>query len=162
MDTDDYRLLEELQSGLPLIREPFAELAQRLGMPESEILRRLRLLREEGIIRKFRARIDQRRTGFTANALVAWRTPEETRERAGLILAACPGVTHCYERQTVPGRWEYSLYTVHHGRSRDRVLAEVAELAGEAGLSDYLVLFSTQEFKRSSAGRIGHYLKAAS
>ena len=54
----------------------------------------------------------------------------------------------------MPGRWEYSLYTVHHGRSREAVGGEVNKIAEAAGLSDYLVLFSTEEFKRVPILRI--------
>jgi len=37
---------------------------------------------------------------------------------------------------------------VHHGFSREDVEDEVRRMAEQAGLSRYLVLFSTEEFKR--------------
>jgi siroheme decarboxylase len=157
MDRTDYELLRQLQEGLPLVQEPFQELGRRLGLEEHEVLERLRALRAAGIIRRFRARIDQRQVGLTANALAAWCIPPEMKEIASRILASSPCVTHCYERQPVPGRWHYTLYTVHHGKSRDQVLDEVASIATRAGISDYLVLFSTREFKRSAAVRIGEH-----
>jgi siroheme decarboxylase len=157
MDRTDYALLRKLQEGLPLVQEPFQELGRRLGLEEHEVLERLMALRAAGIIRKFRARIDQRQVGLTANALVAWCIPPEIKESTGRILASSPCVTHCYERQPVPGRWNYTLYTVHHGKSRDHVLDEVSSIAARAGISDYLVLFSTKEFKRSAAVRIGEH-----
>jgi hypothetical protein len=67
---------------------------------------------------------------------------------AGALLASFPSVTHCYERKPVSGRWDYSLYTVHHGYSREEVEEDVRLLAGQAGLYRYLILFSTEEFKR--------------
>jgi DNA-binding Lrp family transcriptional regulator len=155
MDGTDLRLLGELERGLPLVREPFRELADRIGLTEPDVLERISRLQETGIIRKLRARINQRRVGYTANALVAWNMPRGIRNGAAPVLAGSPGVTHCYERQPVPGRWEYSFYTVHHGRSRDAVLREVSALARRAGITDYLVLFSTEEFKRAPAVRIG-------
>jgi siroheme decarboxylase len=157
MDRTDYELLRELQGGLPLAREPFQELGRRLGLEEREVLERLGSLRAAGIIRKFKARIDQRQVGLTANALVAWCIPPGIKEITSRILASSPGITHCYERQPVPGRWNYTFYTVHHGKSRDMVLHEVSSIAGRAGISDYLVLFSTKEFKRSAAVRIGEH-----
>ena len=66
----------------------------------------------------------------------------------GKRLAAFPSVTHCYERRPVPGRWEYTLYTVHHGYSQNLVLDEIRAIAERTGYRDYLVLFSTREFKR--------------
>jgi siroheme decarboxylase len=157
MDKTDYELLRELQEGLPLVQEPFQELGRRLGLAEDEVLERLLALRAAGIIRKFRARIDQRRVGLTANALVAWCIPPEVKEITSRILASSPCVTHCYERKPVPGRWNYTVYTVHHGKSRDLVLQEISSIAGRAGISDYLVLFSTREFKRSAAVRLGEH-----
>ena len=154
LDPADSRLLGELENGLPLVPEPFEEIGNRLGMSGDEALERIRHLQEAGIIRKFRARINQRLVGISANALVAWKPADPVKEDIGPLLAAFPCVTHCYERRPVPGRWEYSLYTVHHGFSRDAVLAEVRTIADRIGVGDYAVLFSTEEFKRVPNVRI--------
>ena len=154
MDPADLKILAALEEGLPLVPEPFAEIGKRLGLSAEEVLGRTQKLREAGVIRRFRARINQRQVGIAANALVAWGCTKMPAEKAGALLAAFPSVTHCYERRPVPGRWEYSLYTVHHGRSREAVEDEVRKIAGAAGLSDYLILFSTEEFKRVPHVRI--------
>jgi DNA-binding Lrp family transcriptional regulator len=152
MDKTDISLLRELERGLPLVPAPFAEIGKTLGLAEQEVMDRVRHLRESGIIRKVRARIDQRKLGITANALVAWKP---AGEGSGDRLAAIPSVTHCYERRLVPGRWEYTHYTVHHGTSRDEVLGQVRAVAESIGCPDYTVLFSTREFKRVPNVRIG-------
>ena len=118
MDPIDVHLLRELEHGLPLVPAPFEEIGKRLGLSGDEVMERIRLLKEAGIIRKFRARIDQRKVGITANALVAWKPAGSGGNDLGKLLAAFPSVTHCYERRPVPGRWEYTHYTVHHGYSR--------------------------------------------
>jgi hypothetical protein len=146
MDPIDVHLLRELERGLPFVPAPFEEIGKRLGLSSDEVLERIRYLKEAGIIRKFRARIDQRKVGITANALVAWKATGD--DDMGKLLAAFPSVTHCYERRPVPGRWEYTHYTVHHGYSKDRVLAEVRAVAEQIHNPDFLVLFSTREFKR--------------
>ena len=148
MDPVDIRLLQELERGLPFVPAPFAEIGKRLGLSGDDVIERIRLLKESGTIRKFRARIDQRKVGITANALVAWKPAGDGGNEFGNQLAAFPSVTHCYERRPVPGRWEYTYYTVHHGHSRDQVLDEVKAMAGKIGCPDYTVLFSTREFKR--------------
>ncbi|MDO9550167.1 MAG: AsnC family transcriptional regulator [Methanoregula sp.] len=155
MDQIDRSLLKELENGLPLVSEPFDELGQRLQISGAEVLKRLRQLKENGIIRKFRARINQRQIGITANAVVAWQIPDTSSPELYSQFASFPGVSHCYQRQAVPGRWNYTLYTVHHGRSRTGVLAQVRMLADKTGISSYVVLFSTEEFKRIPAVRIG-------
>ncbi len=154
MDQRDLQILAELENGLPLVPEPFEEIGKRLGMTGEEVLGRLEGLRGAGIIRRFRARINQRQLGITANALVAWDCNGKSAGETGRLLASFSAVTHCYERKPVPGRWEYSLYTVHHGFSRKEVRDEVRKIAKETGLSDYLILFSTVEFKRVPNVRI--------
>jgi len=148
MDPVDIQLLRELEHGLLLVPAPFEEIGKRLGLRGDEVMDRIRLLKEAGIIRKFRARIDQRKVGITANALVAWKTAGSGGNELGKQLAAFPRVSHCYERRVVPGRWEYTHYTVHHGYSKDQVMEEVRVIAEKIGCPEYTVLFSTREFKR--------------
>lgn len=154
MDPRDLKVLAALEGGLPLVHEPFAEIGRNLSMSGQEVLERARRLQEGGVIRKFRARINQRQLGIAANALVAWNCNGMSAIEAGARLAAFPGVTHCYERAAVPGRWEYRLYTVHHGYSREEVVREVRQVAEAAGLNDYLILFSTGEYKRVPNARV--------
>ena len=148
MDPIDVRLLRELERGLPFVPAPFDEIGKRLGLSGDEVVERIGLLKRAGIIRKFRARIDQRKVWITANALVAWKPAGAGNDDLGKLLAEFPSVTHCYERRPVPGRWEFTYYTVHHGYSKDRVLDEVKAVAEKIGCSEYTVLFSTREFKR--------------
>ncbi|MGB7992872.1 siroheme decarboxylase subunit beta [Methanoregula sp.] len=154
MDPNDLAILAALEDGLPFIPEPFAEIGKTLGITAEEVLDRIKKLQESGVIRRFRARINQRQVGISANALVAWRCNKKSTDKTGAFLASFPSVTHCYERRPIPGRWDYSLYTVHHGRSREKVIEEVKKIADAAGLSDYLILFSTEEFKRVPHVRI--------
>jgi len=155
MDHVDVQLLRELEHGLLLVPAPFEELGKRLGLRGDEVMNRIRLLKEAGIIRKFRARIDQRKVGITANALVAWKPAGSGGNELGKQLAAFPCVTHCYERRAVPGRWEYTHYTVHHGYSKDQVMEEVRGISDTIGCPEYAVLFSTREFKRVPNVRMG-------
>jgi DNA-binding Lrp family transcriptional regulator len=154
MDAIDRSLLTELEKGLPLVSEPFDDVGKRLHISGTEILQRIQRLKETGIIRKIRARINQRQIGITANAVVAWEVPDTTVPEHYARFASFPGVSHCYLRQSVPGRWDYTLYTVHHGRSREGVLLQVRKLADMTGAKNYIVLFSTEEFKRVPAARM--------
>lgn len=149
MDAADLLLLAELEKGLPLEKSPYAVIGDRIGMSEEEVLRRTGALKEARVIRRFRARINQRSLGIMANALVGWKTGRPDDDAAGLTLASMPGVTHCYRRSSFPGRWEYTHYTVLHGWSREQVLAEVEMIAQKTGFSEYIVLFSTDEYKRT-------------
>jgi DNA-binding Lrp family transcriptional regulator len=154
MDETDMAILQEIEGGIPLSDHPFREIGEKTGLPEAEVIERLQALREQGVIRRFRARINQRKAGMTANALVAWGVDSAEAPKIGGMMAGFPGVTHCYRRRPVPGRWEYELYTVHHSRRRVDLCSEVAEVAAVAGIDSYQVLFSGEEFKRSPTGSV--------
>jgi DNA-binding Lrp family transcriptional regulator len=154
MDQTDIHLLRELERGLPLVPAPFEEIGKRLNLGGDEVAERIRLLKEAGVIRRLRARIDQRKAGITANALVAWKPGRTGDGDFGKRLASFPSVTHCYERLPVPGLWEFTHYTVHHGYSREQVEEEVRSVAEQVGCPDHLVVFSSREFKRVPNVRI--------
>lgn len=152
MDGTDWAILRELEDGLPPVQQPFAGIGVRLGISEDEVISRIKMMKDTGIIRKIRARINQREIGISANALVAWNVPEGWDGFSRL--ANLPGVSHCYLRKPVPGKWEYSVYTVHHNRTQSEVYSIVRRFAGEEGITGYQVLFSTEELKRVPAVRI--------
>jgi len=71
LDQTDVRLLRELERGLPLVPAPFDEIGKRLDLDGDQVIERVRNLKEAGIIRKFRARIDQRKGGSLQ--MPSWR-----------------------------------------------------------------------------------------
>jgi len=155
LDNVDITLIKELEKGLPFQVQPFSSVGERVGISEDEVLIRIRQLKKTGVIRKIKARINQRKIGVIANALVAWNVTDADREKAGHLLSAFPGVTHCYERVPIPGKWEYSLYTVHHGYDKEIVTEEIKSMAEETGIEQYVIIFSTEECKRVPHIRIG-------
>jgi DNA-binding Lrp family transcriptional regulator len=160
IDPTDQAFLRVLQQGLPLTEDPYGEMAKTLGIERDEILSRIRALLDRGVIRRFGARINQRSLGITVNAMVAWKVPPQRVEEVGRIMAAHPEVTHCYERRTVPQRWEYNLYTVLHGYDADTVARYISELVTMTGVSERIVLYSTEEYKRTPAGRISEVVNS--
>ena len=52
-DSTDLHILDALQDDIPLVRRPFAAIAQRLGIPEQVLLDRLKRLQDEGIVREY-------------------------------------------------------------------------------------------------------------
>ena len=150
----DRDLLERIQDGIPLTGRPFRDIGRDLGMGEGEVLERLKSLQEEGVIRRFGARVNHHRIGLTANALVCWEVPEGLVEAAGRTFAAHPAVTHCYERVTVPGTWDFNLYTVLHSSSPAEIDRILRELSAGTGISRYVVLSSLKKFKHTMAARI--------
>jgi len=149
LDAIDRRLIRRLCGDLGDSLDPFADLASELGMEEADAIDRVNAYRDAGILRRFGAVLRHRRAGFRANGMSAWNVPDGEVETVGKKLAACPEITHCYERPRMPG-WDFNVYAMIHGRSEEECLAVAERMARETGIASYRVLFSKREFKKSS------------
>lgn len=144
----DRLIINELQQDLPLIPTPFSVMAEKVGMGVEQFLAGCQSLQERGIIRRFSASINHRNAGFTANAMSCWTVPADEIDSVGQKLALLKEVSHCYERKTNP-LWQYNIFAMIHGRSR-QVCHEISEkISRETGLTDYAMLYSTKEFKKT-------------
>lgn len=138
-----------LQWDLEIEPQPFLTLAAQLGVGEEELLAAIRSLMAQGYIRRFGATLRHQKSGFEANALVAWAVPEARLKAIGAQLAGQRAVSHCYARKGSPA-WPYNLYTMIHGRTREDCLNIAARMAAETGISDYELLFSETELKKTT------------
>ncbi len=144
----DRAAVRALQKDIPLVVRPFAELAAGVEMTEDDLLARAKRFLETGAMRRFAAVLRHRSAGYTSNAMVCWKADGVQIETAGAVFAAHPSVSHCYERPVDPD-WPYALYTMVHARSDGELEHVVSRLATSSQLSDYRVLRSIREYKKS-------------
>jgi len=146
----DKALIRILQEDLPLVAEPYAEIAVRLGMSEEEVLERVERWCEQGVIRRFGASVRHRQVGYKANCMVVWRVDDpDEQSRVGELFAALPQVTHCYRRPAFRD-WPYNLYTMIHGGDREDIDRLIAKMSSASGVQDYRPVFSVKEWKKTS------------
>ena len=152
-DARDLALLHAIEDGLPLVSRPFAQLGEQLDMPEGEVIARLWLLQNRGIVKRFGVVVRHHELGYRANAMVVWDIPDERVRELGRCLGGFSCVTLCYRRPRRLPAWPYTLFTMIHGRDREQVLARVGELVASCGLQDisHQVLFSRRRFKQRGA-----------
>jgi siroheme decarboxylase len=144
-ETDVARLM---QGDIPLTGRPFRKIAEITGITEEEALTIARDFKTRGIIRKFGAILRHQQVGYTNNVMVVWAVTPALAEEAGKTLSGFAEVTHCYER-TPPFAGRYNLFTMVHFRSRaDEALLK--EMAAAAGVADFRILRSLEEFKKNS------------
>ncbi len=48
----DYQLIAEIQGGLPLSSHPYAEVGAHIGLDEGEVIERIGLMQESGVIKR--------------------------------------------------------------------------------------------------------------
>lgn len=145
----DKQVILALQRDLEICPRPFQEVADFLGIGEEALLGAIRSLMDRGYIRRFGATLRHQQSGYEANALVAWAVPEADLKRIGQQLAGLRTVSHCYARRPAP-TWPYNLYTMVHGRTPDECVQIAAQMAAETGVSDYEMLFSETELKKTT------------
>ncbi|MCX5833658.1 MAG: Lrp/AsnC family transcriptional regulator, partial [Deltaproteobacteria bacterium] len=127
---------------------PFKKIAAAVCLEEKEILDIIHRLMEKGVIRKFGGVLRHQRAGFKRNAMILWAVPDERTAEAGKALSAFKEVTHCYER-VPPFEGRYNLFSMVHFPAGDPA-DFIQQLSRAAGSTDYRVLESREEYKKSS------------
>ena len=153
LNDTDRRLLAAIEDGLPLVAQPYAEIARRLGLAEGDVIERLERLIAGGVIKRFGLVLRHRALGYDANAMTVWDIPDDIVDEMAGRMAACPEVTLCYRRPRRLPDWPYNLFCMIHGRDRQTVADQIEALCRRAGCQDFdrAVLFSTREFKQRGA-----------
>ncbi len=154
LDELDRKIIAAMQDDLPLVPEPYKAVAAKLGIGEEELLARLAGYRARGEMRRMGAVLRHREIGYAANALCAWQVPADRLEEVAAAMTASAAVTHCYARVPRAG-WPYNFYIMLHGHTREECSRMAAALAAELGLGEFVMLFSTREWKKTSMRYFG-------
>ena len=144
----EIEVIRELQEDVELTPRPFSPMAERLGIPLQELFDIADSLQERSLMRRFSAVLHHRRAGFRSNAMAVWKVPSERAIEVGNIMAQSRWVTHCYERPTFPD-WPYTHFTMIHATSQETCEDVAAELSEATGISEYQLLYSTREYKKT-------------
>lgn len=151
LDAIDRKLIAATQGGFPLVTEPFAQVAEWLGLSEDEVLTRFEAMEDSGVMRRIAIAPNHYALGTTANGMTVWDVKDAVAETLGAKVGALPFVSHCYLRPRVIPHWRYNLFAMIHGTSR----AEVEEkrqhirqiLTDNCAADD--ILYSTRILKKT-------------
>jgi len=151
LDVVDRRIVAATQAGLPLVREPYRVIAEKVGLGQAEVIARLKRLLDEGAIRRIGAVPNHYALGFTANGMSVWDVADQAVAEIGARIGALDEVTHCYERPRHLPLWPYNLFAMVHGHTREEVRAKVEHIAGLIGPAarTHDILFSTRILKKA-------------
>ena len=144
----EIQVIRELQEDLPLESRPFETMTKRLGLTHQELFDIADSFMKRGIMRRFSAVLHHRRAGFKSNAMAVWKVPENRSVEVGNKMASSRWVTHCYERPTFPD-WKYTHFTMIHSTSQQQCEEVAREISKNTGITDYMLLYSTREYKKT-------------
>jgi DNA-binding Lrp family transcriptional regulator len=143
------KIIASIQQDIPVTERPYLEIARKLEIPEETLLETLRGLSARGVVRRFGATLRHQRTGYTANAMAAWRVDEKRIDTVGRTMASFRQVSHCYRRNPTSS-WPYNLYTMIHAEDENACHETARRMAQTAGVDCYVLLFSREELKKTS------------
>ena len=143
------KIIASIQEDIPITDRPYLDIAKKLEISEETLLESLQSLCSRGFIRRFGATLRHQKTGFTANAMAAWRVGEDRIEEVGNKMASFRQVSHCYRRNPTDG-WPYNLYTMIHANDKEACRQTAREMSQAAAVENYRLLFSRRELKKTS------------
>ena len=140
LDAVDAALVDEYQSGFPVVERPFRVVGKELGIDETEALERVRRLRERGVFRRFGAVLNPPVIG--SSTLAAVSAPEDRFDEVAAVVNGYRQVNHNYRRDH-----EWNMWFVVTAASREKRDAILAEIGAETGcdvlnlpmLTDYYI-----------------------
>jgi len=133
MREEKFRLLDEFQRDFPLCSRPYAEIGERLGLPEAEVIVTLRQLQARGCVSRVGATIVPGRVGAATLATIA--VADERLETVAELVNSYPEVNHNYEREH-----DFNLWFVITASREARVQAVVREIERRARCGKVLEL----------------------
>lgn len=153
LDDRDLQLLELTQQGLPVCSRPYARIGELINMPEQEVLERLAILKQQGLIKRWGVIVKHQKLGYKANAMVVWDIPDQQIKHYGRKISRLDFVTLCYQRPRKGKHWPYNLFCMIHGKDKETVLQQLNSLIEICGLKPFNhdILFSRQCFKQRGA-----------
>jgi DNA-binding Lrp family transcriptional regulator len=151
MNAIDGKIVRATQAGLPLVPQPYAEVARRIGISEEALLSRLKAMLADGRIRRIGAVPNHYALGYRANAMTVWDVDDAQVDELGRQVGALPFVSHCYRRPRRLPHWRYNLFAMVHGRDRvetQRLVDEIIPVLGPAARASD-VLYSVRILKKT-------------
>ncbi len=145
-------LLLEIQDGFPLSLTPYRDVAATLGVDAADVVDAVERLLDVRAIKRIGFVVDHRATGFRDNCMVAWDVPAKKLDSVGAAAGSLPFVTKCYHRPRRPDLgWNYTLFTMVHGRDAGAVEDRIDELAADYVPYPHVRLPTVEKLKQTGA-----------
>lgn len=150
-DELDRRIVLATQSGLPVVAEPYHQVAEQLGITAQHLMERLEAMKKDNRIRRIGVVPNHYKLGYTANGMSVWDVDDDIVNEVGEQIGNLDMVTHCYQRPRFLPEWSYNLFAMVHGHDREEVLNKVEQIAKILGSKarKHDILFSTRILKKT-------------
>ena len=141
IDDIDRAILNQIQSDFPLTSRPYQTIGQQLELSEGEVLKRVKRLKDAGVIRRIGGNFTPHELGFVST-LCAAKVPPDRISRFAEVVNRYPGVTHNYRREN-----KFNVWFTFIAPSMEEIEANLEQISAETGVTDILNLPATDVFK---------------
>ena len=127
MDYLDREIINQFQGGFPVVERPFAVMAKKLDIQESELLTRIRFMLDDGILTRFGPLYNIDKMGGTFS-LCAMQVPVEVFDEIAQKVNAFPEVAHNYQRDHRLNMW--FVIAAESGAALQDILQRIEDTTG--------------------------------
>ena len=145
IDTNDRKILQRIQSNLPLTSRPFLTLAEELGLEEDHVIERIKYFCEEGYVRRLAPIINTQKVGRYAT-LAAINVPDERITEVSELINGYSTVSHNYLRKGKDVEIPFNMWFTMSAASKADLDDKFKEIEEKTGLK-VLAFPTTKKFK---------------
>ena len=121
------KIVNDFQHGFPLTSQPYAAIADRLGVDESTVIENRRELQQKGVVTRVGAVFRPNTVGVSTLATIA--VPAERLESVAALVNAYPEVNHNYEREH-----QFNLWFVVTTDDKEHLQSVLTSIERQTGL----------------------------
>lgn len=144
MDSVDKEILNYIQLNFPICSRPYLSIARTLSLEEIDVIRRVRKLKKNGIIRRIGGNFGPDKVGYQST-LCAASVPGDRIASFTSVVNAYSGVTHNYQRDH-----QFNIWFTFIAESMSVIEKNLDEISRKTGIRPILNLPSTRVFKISA------------
>jgi len=141
IDEIDRAILNRIQSDFPITTRPYLSSAQNLHLSEDQVIKRLKRLKEKGIIRRIGGNFVPEKLGFVST-LCAAKVSRDKIDNFARTVNRYPGVTHNYRRDN-----KYNIWFTFIAQSMGEIKNNLENISQETGVKEILNLPATKMYK---------------
>jgi DNA-binding Lrp family transcriptional regulator len=141
LDETDKAILNRIQSDFPITPSPYLAIAEELRLTENDVIKRLKKLKKNGIIRRMGGNFVPEKLGFVST-LCAAVVPEEKIGAFTKVINRYPGVTHNYLRDG-----SFNVWFTFIAPSMKEIDSNLKQILKETGVKEIINLPATKVFK---------------
>ena len=141
LNQKDRLLLKELQNNFPASERPYLEIGRRLGLTESEVIKKLKKFKKNGLLRYIGAIFETKKLRFKSS-LVAMAVPEARLSQVTKIINSYPEVSHNYLRSD-----RFNVWFTVSAHSEEKLKKIIGQIKKKTKIAESLDLTTKKVFK---------------